>query len=451
MMGSMDRRNFIKNAGKAAAVMATAGPFVTTAMAKNKPSETINVAVIGIRSRGWQHAQNFAKIPNVHVKVLCDPDENLFAERVKDIEQLQGKAPETAVDIRKVLDRKDIDVIAIANQNHWHALSAIWACQAGKDVYLEKPVSHNIWESRKIVEAARKYNKVVQTGTQRRSNPFFQSAIDFIHSGKLGKVYMVRLPVFRPRESIGRGKIQPVPSGVDYDLWLGPAAWRPFIDNRFHYNWHWYWDTGNGETGNNGPHRTDLARWILQKYDLPKRIQSMGGYWGFDCDQQTPNTQFSNMEYEDGTIVQLDIRGLYTNSESNIGIGTLIYGTEGWMKLSTGKWSTYYGRKNEPGPSMTLEDAEKSRKGLLDLRGADDLPHFFNFIDAVRAQDRSILNAEILEGHLSTAMCHLCNIAYLTGRTLEFDSPSETFIGDDEANSYLKRAYRYPYVVPEVV
>jgi len=450
-MSAMNRRKFIRSTGTAAASMALTGVMLNSQGARSSPNDRINVAVMGIRSRGWEHARNFTKIPNVQVKVLCDPDENLFAERVKDIQEQQGSTPETEIDIRRVCERKDIDVISIASQNHWHSPAAVWACQAGKDVYLEKPISHNIWEGRKVIEAARKYDRIVQSGTQRRSDPFFHSAVDFLHSGELGRIYMIRLPIFRPRESIGRGRVKPVPEGVHYDLWLGPAPWRPFIDNRFHYNWHWFWDTGNGETGNNGPHRTDLARWALQRYDLPRKIQSIGGYYAFDSDQETPNTQMSVMEYDDGTVVQLEVRGLYTNSESGVAVGSLYYGTEGWMRIGGGRWETFFGRKNEPGPSMTGKDAEQAMKDILNIRGTDDEPHFFNFIDAVRARDRSKLNADVLEGHLSTAMCHLCNIAYRTGRTLIFDSDTETFRGDEEANSYLRDPYRHPYMVPEKV
>ncbi len=327
----------------------------------------------------------------------------------------------------------------------------IWACQNGKDVYVEKPVSHNIWEGRKLVEAARKYDRIAQTGSQNRSLPLVRSAMDFIHEGKLGKVYMVKANIFRPRESIGRGKITAVPQGVDYDLWLGPAQWKPFNEVQFHYNWHWFWDTGSGETGNNGPHYTDMARWALQKYELPQKIQSMGGFFQFDSEQETPNTQLSVMQYRDGTVFQVEVRGLYTNSEADgQTMGLLFYGTEGWMRLGGGSWETFYGRKNEPGEKLTDSEAE-NRYDTLNARGTGGGPHFNNFIDAVRAHDRSQLNAEILEGHLSAAMCHLANIAYRTGRTLTFDSESETFPGDAEANRLVGREYRYPFVVPDQV
>ncbi|HUU28146.1 MAG TPA: Gfo/Idh/MocA family oxidoreductase [archaeon] len=451
-MNPMDRRKFLRKAGAGAAGLALAGPMIKSGLSKNSPNETINVAVMGIHNRGAQHAESFSKIPNVNVTVLCDIDERLFPKAVADLEKVSGKKARTEVDIRRVVEDKDVDVISIASTNQWHSLATIWACQAGKDVYVEKPVSHNIWEGRKAVEAARKYNRIVQTGSQYRSSTVARQSMDFIHSGKLGEIYMVKLVIFNPRGSFGRGKIVPVPEGVHYDLWLGPAPWHPFIDNRMHYNWHWFWEMGSGETGNNGPHYTDKARWALQKYEHPRRIQSMGGYFGItDCDQETPNTQISVMEYADGKIVQLEVRGLYTNMEAEENMGVLYFGTEGWMKEARGTWSTYYGRKNEPGPSSANAGDLKEYKPH-NIRGSDDEgPHFENFINAVRSRKREELTADILEGHLAASMCHLCNIAYRTGRTVVFDSESESFPDDDEAQSFVSREYRYPYIVPKEV
>ena len=371
-MNSMHRRKFLRNAGAGAASLAVSGPFIQPGLAQKSPNETINVAVMGIRSRGKAHARNYAKIPNVTVKTLCDPDESFFTDLVADIEDRTGTAPGTETDIRRVCEDKDIDVISIASQNHWHSLAAIWACQAGKDVYLEKPISHNIWEGRKAVEAARRYDRIVQTGTQRRSDPLFLSAVDYLHNGNLGRIYMIRLIILRPRESIGRGKVVPIPTNVDFDKWLGPAPWRAFVDNRFQYNWHWFWDTGNGETGNNGPHAADIARWALRKYDHPFKVQSMGGYYGFDCDQETPNTQVSTMEYADGTLVDLDVRNLYTNSESAPGVSIIFYGTEGWGQIGNQKFESFLGRKDEPG---VLGIVWQGHEFLTLVDGDDDVIH----------------------------------------------------------------------------
>lgn len=442
-MSSLSRRRFFRGAGASAALMS---PSIRAGLA-NSPNNTIRVAVMGIRSRGTAHARTLAKLPNIEVAVLCDVDERLLPKIVDEVEKISGRKPRTETDIRKVLDSKDVDAIAIAAPNHWHALATIWACQAGKHVYVEKPVSYNIFEGRKMIEASRKYDRIVQTGTQNRSSLLVQSAMNFLHAGKLGKIYMVKCIVFRPRESLGRKANSAVPPGVHYDLWVGPAPWRPFNENRFHYNWHWFWDTGNGETGNNGPHYTDMARWALQKYEHPKRIQSMGGYDIFDGDHETPNTQLSIVEYADGTRVQVEVRGLYTNAEAGIRMGLLFFGSEGWMHLSGEEWKTYYGRKNEPGERQSEREAELAAGRKFN----DDAAHFLNFLEAVRANRRELLKADILEGHLSAAICHLSNIAYRTGRQIVFDSANECFHGDSEASSLLRREYRLPFVVPEKV
>lgn len=451
-MKRMDRRNFIRSAGRGAAAVMAAGPFIASGWAANPPSDRVNVAVMGVRSRGAALYESFARLQNVEVSVLCDIDERLFPEALTALEKISGKKARTVVDIRKVLDDKSVDAVAIASPNHWHALATIWTCQAGKDVYVEKPASHNIREGRKMIEAARKYDRIVQTGTQSRSSRVTRAAMEFLHSGKLGEIYMARTCLIKSRDSFGKAPNSAVPDGVHYDLWVGPAQWYPYNENKFHYNWHWFWNTGNGETGNTGPHNCDRARWGMQLYEHPRKIQSIGGYYKFrnDCDQETPNQQTSVMEYADGRIIQLEVRGLYSNSEEGILQGEFFYGTEGWLKLGGSSWQSYFGRKDEPGPGMGSDEA-KAQAAALDLRGAGGGSHSQNFIDAVRKRDSSILTADILEGHLSTSMCHLCNIAYRTGRTLVFDSATETFPGDAEANSHLSREYRYPYVVPENV
>ena len=447
-MNAINRRQFVKQTGVAGLM---AGSMLKTSWAKASPNDTVNVAVMGIHSHGGALANGFAKLPNVNVAMICDIDENLLPEAVANIEKACGKRAKTETDIRRVLDNKDIDAIVVAAPNHWHALATIWACQAGKDVYVEKPVSWSISEGRRMVEAARKFNRIVQTGTQNRSRPVIQAAVDFLHSGKLGKIQEIRCLVFRPRETIGRGKPGTLPKGINYELWTGPAAMRPYQENRFHYNWHWFWDTGNGETGNNGPHYTDIARWILKKHEHPVRVQSMGNMEIPDSDQETPSTQISTLEYQDKTRLQIEVRNWYTNAEDGLRMGLLVYGSEGWMRLGTDDWATYFGRKNEPGPKMTEEEAD-SKVQTLNAQGTGEAPHLLNFVNAVRSRKRADLHAEIEEGHYSTALCHLANIAYRTGRTVNFDSKQERFIGDNEANALLTRAsYRAPFVVPNKV
>jgi len=446
----ISRRDFLDRGVKTTAGAAAASVLMNVMKPEHVhgANDRINMAVIGIRSRGRGHYREWAKIPGVRVKTLCDVDENLFPERVKELTELQGKAPKTEVDLRKVLEDKSIDAVSIASTDHWHALATIWACQAGKHVYVEKPTCHNIWEGRQMIEAARKYNRIVSVGMQNRSITGVRKAIQFLQEGKLGDIYMAKGLCFKPRDSIGKKLDGPVPDGLHYDLWLGPAPWRPFNPNYVHYNWHWFWDFGCADIGNQGPHQMDIARWGMNKKVHPNRIKCSGGYYGFDCDQETPNTQQAIFEYEDGKIIQFEVRGLYTNREDGIKIGNLFFGTEGWMHLNGNKWTTFFGRSNEPGPSYT---GQEEAADPTNLAGAGGSAHFINFIEAIRANDLTVCNGDILEGHMSSVMCHLANISNRLGRELTFDSHSETFIRDKIANGYLTRDYRHPYVVPEEV
>ncbi len=363
---------------------------------------------------------------------------------------MQGSAPGTEWDLRRALDDKDIDAVVIAAPDHWHALATIWACQAGKHVYVEKPCCHNIWEGRKMVEAARRHNCIVEVGFQNRSIANVRAAMKFLHSGGLGDVYMAKGLCFKPRDSIGHKSNEPTPEGVHYDRWLGPAPSRPFNRNHFHYEWHWNWTYGCGDIGNQGPHQFDIARWGLNQTEHPVRISSSGGYFKWDSDQETPNTQTAALEYADGKIMQFEVRGLYTNDENGIRIGNLFYGTEGWMHLNGGNWKTYFGRKNETGPSS--ENAEEYADPM-NLAGAGGGGHISNFLYAVRSGDHNDLTSDIESGFTSTALPHLANIAYRTGAMLTFDGEKERFVGHQasEANKLLTRDYRKPYVVPRHV
>jgi predicted dehydrogenase len=426
-------------------------PFVEKTFASVRgPNDRINIAVAGIRSRGLEHCRQFSRMNNVRVTTICDVDERLFPKAVTEVETISGHKPKTVVDFRDLLDMKEIDAIAIATPDHWHALQTIWACQAGKDVYVEKPVSFTIEEGRKMVEGARKYNRIVQVGMQSRSNPVAIEAIKLLQEGKLGKIYMARGVYFGPRDSIGHKNDETIPEGVDWDLFLGPAPYRPFNENRFHYNWHWFWDTGTTDLGNNGVHIMDKARWGVGKRMHPKRIHCMGGYYIFDSDQETPNTQAAIYEYDDGTILQCEIRNLYTNLEQETVVGNFFYGSEGWMHLKGSEFKTYFGRNNEAGPAMSNDGAGTDPLDRAAVSKNID-PHFVNFVDCVRSRRWQDLNADIAEGHLSTAVCHLGNIAYRTGKKLTFNSYSEEFIDDNDANTYLTRQYRHPYVLPEKI
>ncbi|MBN1894519.1 Gfo/Idh/MocA family oxidoreductase [bacterium] len=411
-------------------------------------NDRVNLAVMGIRSRGQAHYQEFCRIPGVRIKTLCDVDERLFPERIKEVADLQGKAPKTEVDIRRVLEDREIDAVSIATTDHWHALAAIWACQAGKHVYVEKPTSHNIWEGRKMVEAARRYRRVVAAGMQNRSIQAVREAMQFLHEGKLGDIYMAKGLCFKPRDNMGRHPDGPVPRGLNWDLWLGPAQWRPYSDRYVHYNWHWFWDFGCTDLGNQGPHQMDIARWGMNKREYPRKVKCAGGFFAFDSDQETPNTQSALFEYADGKILAFEVRGLYTNAENGITIGNLFFGTEGWMHLDGSTWKTFYGRKNEPGPCSKDESEAADPSNLA---GAASGGHFGNFIDAVRADDWTLLTADIEEGHLSSSLCHLANLSNRLGRELIFNGRAERFVNDEEADSHLTRNYRYPFIVPESV
>lgn len=295
------RRDFIKKSalGTAGIVIGGMGFSPKSYASIIGANDRINLAIIGVRGRGTAHIDEFSFLKdkhNVRITTLCDTDEQFFAERSKTVYDKTGFKPATEWDILKVLNNPDIHVVSIATPNHWHALAAIWACQAGKHVYVEKPGCHNVFEGRKVIEAARKYNVRVQVGFQGRSYKNIIDAMNFLHEGGIGKVYMARGLCFKPRESFGIAKDSTPPAGFHYDRWLGPAAWRPYNEKRSHYNWHWHWDTGNGDSGNQGVHEFDFARWGLNKHEHPVSVYSSGGIFGIDpaeCSQETPNTQSS--------------------------------------------------------------------------------------------------------------------------------------------------------------
>ena len=436
-MENINRRNFMIS-------LAATSAIVGKTFAKS-PNESINMAVVGLRGRGRAHYSNFFRIPGVTVKAVCDIDGRLFPQAVSDIEEMCGQKPDTYTDIRHLLESKDIDAVSIASPDHWHALHTIWACQAGKDVYVEKPLAYTIDEGRKMVQAARKYDRVVQVGTQHISDPVVREAIQFVQDGKLGEIYMGRIIVYGHRTNIGRVKDSPVPEGVNWDLFLGPAPMRPFNENRFHYKWHWFWDTSTTEFGNNGVHMMDMIRRGMGKRLHPEKVHCTGGFYGYDSDQEIPNLQTGTYEYGDGKITEMEVRSLYTNPEAGIKSGCFFYGSEGWMQLQPGKYNTFFGTKDEPGPAKIRDDLETAE---FDIRG---LEHFTNFIDCVRSRKWEDLNADVLDGHLSTTICHLGNIAFRTERKLLFNPHSEKFINDEEADSYLTKMYRAPYILPEQV
>ncbi len=418
---AINRRVFLGAAGLAA----VGGAARTRADA----SERVRVAVIGVRSRGKELAVEFAQQKYAEVVAICDVDESMLRPAIAAVEDTGAKAPRTEKDFRRLLDDKSIDAVVVAAPDHWHALLAVFACQAGKDVYTEKPASHNLIEGRRMVEAARKYNRIVQLGTQRRSMPHVQDAIAFVQSGSLGKVGLARAWIHQARKPIGHGTPGPVPEGVDYAMWQGPAPDRPFMSNRFHYNWHWFWNWGTGEVGNNGIHGLDVARWGLG-VDAPLRVTSGGGKYVFDDDQEVPDTQVATWEFP-GCAIVWEHRMWSKHALEGSGFGIAFYGDKATLIIDEKSWHVEDGPKE--GGRQTVGQAA----------------HIRNFLDCVK--DRKAPNAEIETGHLSTRLCHLANIAHRTGRKLTFDAATETFPGDPEANKLLGREYSSRFEMPSQV
>lgn len=452
----MNRRGFIEKSTVASASLMVGMPLLQNSYGKPSPNDMINIAVIGIRSRGKDHYKALSKVPNLRIAMLCDIDQRLLPTAVDEVEKLTGYKPKTETDFRKVLENKDIHCISIATPNHWHALITIMACQAGKDVYVEKPVSHTILEGRRMVEAARKYGRVVQTGTQSRSNLLINKALKYVHDDGLGAIHMTKGLCIKPRGNIGHVKDSAIPEGVNWDMFLGPAPYRPFNENRFHYKWHWFWDTGCTDMGNQGIHQADVARWAMDIHTHPVKIQGVGKYFQYDSDQETPNVQQLSFEYKDGRILQFDVNGLACNSSGDLKIGTLVYGSKGWLSIEnedSGKTQVHLGEVNiRPGGSSGYKETNGPAFGYETVEEKDAVYlHFQNFIDCVRSRRWQDLNADILEGHISTSLCHLGNIACRLGRSLEFNPSAEKFINDEEANGYLTKMYRAPFVLPDKV
>jgi len=450
----MNRREFSKKAVAASAAF----PMIMTGTGWQGANDRINVAVIGIRAQGQSHIDEYNRLKNVRVAAICDIDSNLFDERIKKcFLDRELPVPKIYTDLRKLYEDKDIDAVSIATPNHWHALAAVWALQAGKHASVEKPCCYNFFEGQKLVEAADRYTKlVIQDGAEQRSNPCARSMAEFLHSGKLGEVYMAKGLCYKWRDTIGKTPDEPVPAGVDYDLWTGPAPKRPYSKNRFHYNWHWNWDYGNGDMGNQGVHEMDIARWGLN-VTLPVKINAMGGHFMFDDDQNTPNDLITVFEFPnpDGggdkkKILQFEVRHWITNREgikadnpkedaymvsSDNVIGNLFFGSKGFMTKNVNEWQVYYGKERKEGE-----------------KGSGLANHYQAFIDAIRAGDRKLANADIHDGFYSCALMHLGNISYRLGRTLEFDPAKMKFINAPDADAMLTRPeYRKPFVFPEKI
>lgn len=420
MTPRIDRRQFL---GAAAAAGWAATAAAPARAARRGPNETIVVGVMGTGGRGLDHAAAFSKLDGSAVAYVCDVDRGRAEAAASAVGKAGGKTPKAVADFRAILDDPAVDALVIATCNHWHAPAAILACAAGKHAYVEKPCSHNPREGELLVEAARKHARVVQMGNQRRSWPKVVEAVEKVRSGAIGRPYFARSFYNNNRPSIGRGREAPAPEGLDYALWEGPAPHRPFRTNYLHYNWHWFWHWGNGELGNNGVHYVDVCRWGLG-VDYPTRVTSSGGRYRYDDDQETPDTHVVCFEFEGGRAITwegLSCNGYRPGGERD---QMIFSGEEGSLGITDGGYTLYdlKGKVVEavPGPG-------------------GDAGHQTNFLDAIRGEASP--NSEIAEGHRSTLLCHLGNIAHRTGRALACDPSDGRILGDDQAMTHWSREY----------
>ena len=478
-----NRRQFLEDSMFAAAAAAgTSGHLLAgeSEIPSKSANERLNVAVVGVKGRGGSHIGAFAGKPDTVITHIVDVDSVIGPQRAIEIGKRQGgMEPKWEEDLRKVLENPSIDIVTIATPNHWHSLMAIWAMQAGKDVYVEKPVSHNVSEGRRAVEAARKYKRICQTGTQCRSNPGMIQAIDYVRSGKIGDVKVARGLCYKKRDSIGAKGEYAVPANINYDLWSGPAQILPLTRKNLHYDWHWIWAYGNGDLGNQGIHQMDIARWGLGVKAISNSVCSYGGRLGYEDAGESANTQVVIHDYDKQSLV-FEVRGLPTGDLKGAKVGVIFEGTEGYVVVPSYDGGTAF---------------DKDGNKVAEFNSGSDANHFTNFLRAVRSRKLADLNADIEEGHLSSALCHTGNISYRLGTAmtadeldktvaslqttdnaketlarmlahlkdngvdmagtklhvgpvLNCDPQSEIFPGNDAANALLTREYRAPFVVP---
>ncbi len=422
----MTRRTFVSTAAAAAAAQRVSA------------QERVQVGVVGVGGRGRSLTGSLLRLPEVQLGWICDADQASL-ERAQSLIRDAGAAqPKTTDDMRRVFDDPSVDAVVIATPDHWHAPAAILACDAGKDVYVEKPCSHNIREGRLLIDAARRNGRVVQMGVQRRSMPTLQKAMQDVRDGLLGRVHAAKAWNCQMRDDIGRAQDQPVPEGVDYETWLGPAPWIPFNPNRFHYKWHWHWHFGTGDAGNDGVHHMDLARWALG-VSHPSAVGGHAKKYYFDDDQQTPDTMTAAFDHGDKTLLwEMRIWNPY-GIEGGVDNGMAVYGDEGAM---------IFGRWNRREAVKVLDRAGKQVEHR-EVGDAEGSLHMRNFLDCVKS--RKPPNCDIGEGHLSTLHAHLANIVARVNRTLRFDAETETIVDDEQANLYVSRKYRTHWATPRGV
>jgi predicted dehydrogenase len=413
----LPRRDFLERAialsAASLAAMPSRGQSADTAGSGRAagPNERIRVAVVGTNGRGSSHINGWIKNPDTDLVAICDCDPAAYAKYEKLFAKLPHK-PEFEKDVRKLLDRKDIDVISIATPNHWHALMTIWAMQAGKDVYVEKPCSHNVSEGREMVKWARKLGRMCQMGAQSRSMPGMRQAVEFVTSGKIGPVKLAHALCYKRRPSIGLVDTPaPLPAGLDFDLWAGPAPAEVPIRKKLHYDWHWDHRTGNGDLGNQNPHEIDKARWGLGKMEFPKRVVSLGGRLGYVDNGDVANSQVTIFQWDDAVLVS-DVRGLEIKvpetfglpAGPKMGVANIWWGTEGYVVA----------------PSYTSGVAfDYDGKELGKWKGGSEQNHFDNFVKGVQSRRPEDLHLDIEDGHQSSALAHLGNVSWALGEAVE--------------------------------
>ncbi|HEV3198089.1 MAG TPA: Gfo/Idh/MocA family oxidoreductase [Bryobacteraceae bacterium] len=452
----------------------------TTALAATRvlgANDNVNVAIIGLGGRGSNHLDIYSKLPGARVVGLCDINQAAREKAQAALAKNGGEKAKEFEDMRQAYADPEVEAVSIATPNHWHALAAIWAMKAGKDVYGEKPACYNIHEGQQMIKVARDTKRMLQIGSQHRSNPVKIKAMQALQEGLIGKVYLAKGLCFKRRASIGHAEDSPVPPGVNWELFLGPAPLRPFNEKRFKYNWHWFWDTGNGDIGNQGVHEIGICRWALGDPEWPKTASAMGGKYAYTDDQETPNTLLAGYDYGGREIV-FEVRGLLTGAEGtpqtrrprppagaavapgdtvpavppaptvtaprngtplNVTVGNLFYGTEGWAAMNDEGFQAFKGESSELIMDERIPPAP---------RGTDPMTsaHMQNFLSACRSRNYRELHDEIANAYLSASLCHLANISYRVGRKLTIE-PGPKFAGDADANALLTRVYRKPYVV----
>lgn len=432
----INRRSFIQQATAGTIGLGlAAGPL--TVFGKNSPNEKIVVAVMGTFGRGHALAGNLAGIPGAEVAYICDVDEAAIAKGISAVQQHQKKKVRGIKDFRRVLEDKSLDALVIAAPDHWHAPAAILACSAGKHAYVEKPCGHNPREGEMLVEAARKYKRVVQMGNQRRSWPNIQACVQELKDGIIGRAYLAKGWYVNNRASIGIGKVASVPAGLDYELWQGPAPRREFKDNLIHYNWHWFWNWGTGEACNNGTHEIDVARWGLG-VDYPTRVTSGGGRYHFKDDWETPDTQIITFEFEDNKSITWEGRSCNKYPIEGAGRGVIFYGDKGSIVTTGDNGYTVYDMDNK----LVKEVKDNQITDTTNTTGPGDkldAYHLVNFLDAIRTGKTP--NSEIETGHKSVLLCHLGNIAQRTGHALTCDTKNGHILNDPEAMKLWSREY----------